>query len=277
MLVPDFAIASWKKLKFRKINNNMLANNSEILLLFASAVAGGALNSVTGGGSFVSFPALVLAGIPTISANATNSAVLFPGVIASITAYKKEIFPVNRNLIGLLLVSAIGGVVGGILLIHSSESVFRQIVPILMLGATLLFAFKTKVNTWVRRFTGNQSSKGYMLGVGCLQFLVAIYGGYFGGGLGILLLAVLSLAGLDDKKAIATGRLFSAVINGISLIPLLLSGKIIFQLAALLAVGAVLGGYYGAVLARSLNARVIRKIVISVGSFMSGYFFLSGV
>lgn len=275
MLVPSFAIASWGKLKSNKINNNMLAN-PEIMLLFSSAVIAGTLNAVTGGGSFISFPALVFVGVPAVTANATNSAALFPGVLASVTAYRREIFPVDRKLMGLLVASAVGGVIGGLLLAKTSEVAFRQIIPCLMLTATLLFSFKARITSWVRQLTSNSSQNSYNFGVIFLQVLVAIYGGFFGGGLGILLLAILSLAGIEDtKKSVATGRLLSATINGISLVPLLLSGLVSLQLATFMAVGAIFGGYFGAILVRHLDPKVVRKIVIFVGSGMTAYFFLA--
>lgn len=248
----------------------------DVLSLFASALAAGALNAITGGGSFVSFPALVLVGVPTISANATNSAALFPGVLASVTAYRRTIFPIKKRLIGLLVGSILGGIVGGLLLINTREATFRQVIPFLMLFATLLFAFKDEVNRRVHSIMTNRLTVGYSLFLGCLVSLVAIYGGFFGGGLGILLLAILTLAGIEDTKdAVAAGRLLSAAINGVSLIPLLLSQLVQPHLALLMALGAILGGYFGAMLVHYLPTRVIRQFVILVGSTVTFYFFLS--
>ncbi|AFY77077.1 MAG: sulfite exporter TauE/SafE family protein [Hydrococcus sp. C42_A2020_068] len=248
----------------------------DVLYLFASALAAGALNAITGGGSFVSFPVLVFVGAPTISANATNSAALFPGVLASVTAYRRTIFPIKKRLIVLLVSSVFGGIVGGLLLIHTRETTFRQVIPFLMLFATLLFAFKDEVTRRVRSITTNRITISYSLGIVVLVSLVAIYGGFFGGGLGILLLATLTLAGIEDTKdAVAAGRLLSAAINGISLIPLLLSGLVQPQLALLMALGAILGGYFGAMLVRYLPTRVIRQFVILVGATVTCYFFLN--
>jgi uncharacterized protein len=246
----------------------------DAILLYASAVAAGALNSVTGGGSFLSFPTLVMVGLPTVSAIATNSVALFPGVIASVAAYRRTIIPIGKHFTGLLAGSVLGGIVGGWLLINTGEITIRHIIPFLMLFATFLFAFKDEVNRKIRSLTTGRITLGYKIGVICLVALVAIYGGFFGGGLGILLLAALTLAGIEKtKEAIAAGRLLSAAINGIALIPLFASGLVQPQLAALMASGAILGGYFGALLVHFLPTKFVRRFVIAIGAAVTGYFF----
>jgi uncharacterized membrane protein YfcA len=191
------------------------------LLLFAAAIMAGALNAIAGGGSFFSFPALILVGIAPINANATSTVALWPGIIASAIAYRGKFSWQWRELVLVGLVSMIGGVVGALLLLRTSDQLFRQILPYLLLAATLLFTFGKSITNQVAIYLAsrkrdrdtnpaladpasqsqpNQSSLGHGASWWALPLFlaIAIYGGFFGGGLGILLLASLTIIGMEN-------------------------------------------------------------------------------
>ena len=170
----------------------------QAVFLFFAALLGGALNSVAGGGSFISFPALVFVGVPEIRANATNTIALWPGLVASMGPYRDVLASKRQSLVLLSVISLVGGVVGAMVLLHTPKATFSALIPFLLLGATLLFAFGPILTRWVRselaaRRKGQAEGQSWVgaAGVGALQLAMAFYGGFFGGGLGILLLALL--------------------------------------------------------------------------------------
>ncbi len=158
-------------------------------LLFIAAILGGTLNSVAGGGSFIGFPALIFTGVPPINANATNTVALWPGSVASMRAYRKELAEQDRKLLLVLgVTSLVGGVLGAILLLRTPQSTFTLLIPYLLLLATLLFTFSKPITGFLRKYIPykEQSSWPALLVVAFFQIIIAIYGGYFGGGIGIL-------------------------------------------------------------------------------------------
>jgi phosphate transport system substrate-binding protein len=246
-------------------------------LLFGAAVLAGAINSISGGGSFISFPALIFVGVSPIIANATNTTALWPGVIASVKVYQKDIKIDRSTLFMLAAVSLFGGLIGSLILIHTTPALFSKVIPYLLLIGTLLITFNPTLKAWLQKRQNHKSSK-MPLPIGCIlffQFLVSIYGGFFGAGLGILMFAILSLMGLSDMKLILFYRtLLSALINGISIIPLVMAGVVAWNEAVLMAVGALVGGYWAADYARRLSPLFIRRFVIGVGAGLTLYFFL---
>src|SRR5262249_52044346 len=155
-----------------------------------------------GGGSFITFPTLLFIGVPAITANATSTVALWPGGLASAGAFRDTFDTQRRDLITLGLTSAVGGVLGAELLLHTSSTTFLRLVPFLMLGATLLFAFGGRLTAnWLSSSESAKRSHRSLLGIALLQFAIAIYGGYFGGGIGILMLATLSFMGMKDIHA----------------------------------------------------------------------------
>lgn len=241
-------------------------------LLFGSAVAAGAINSVAGGGSFFTFPALVFTGLPSIAANATSTMAVWPGSIASMGAYRDDIRRERRHLPGLLLVSLLGGLLGAFVLLRTPQPVFDRVLPWLMLFATLVFAFGNRVVAWL---TGRRPAGARVNAVSwLLQFAIATYGGYFGGGMGLLMLAMLSLAGLTDIHAMnGIKNLLAVALNGIALLAFIWAGLIAWPQALVMIVGAVLGGYGGAVYAKQVDPRVIRGFVIVFGLALTAWFF----
>jgi uncharacterized membrane protein YfcA len=247
-----------------------------LLLLFVAAVLGGAINSVAGGGTLISFPSLLAFGVPPVLANATNTAALLPGSISSAIAYREELPSQKRLLMTLLPPSVVGGLVGAVALVAAPE-VFGKIVPYLVLFATLLFAGRGLFNRATKQHgNGDQpvSWVGSIWGI-LFQFLVATYGGYFGAGIGILMLASLSIMGMHNiHRMNAVKTVLAAVINGIALIYFIIQGKIVWPLAILMAIGAIIGGYGGARLAKRVNQNYVRGFVIVAGLAVSLWLFL---
>ena len=172
----------------------------EYLLIFTAALLAGGLNGIAGGGSFILFPVLMFVGIPPISANATNSIALLPGTLASAGAYRSEFVKDKRSLIQVCVLGAIGGLIGAVLLLKTPPIVFLRVLPYLLLTATLAFAFSKKLTVWVEQkqeqFAKLKSLRSLIITI--LQLIVAIYGGFFGGGMGILFLASFALMGMTN-------------------------------------------------------------------------------
>lgn len=250
----------------------------ELVVLFVSALLAGAINSVAGGGSFISFPALLLAGVPAISANATNTVALWPGVVASVGAYRRELATQRDGIKLFSAISVSGGLVGALILLQTREAVFEQLIPYLLLVATLVFAFSPQITRLTKRVAGSSSegSRGRRWGVFALYFVIAVYGGFFGAGLGILTLAVLSLLGLDNIHEMnALKTLQAGMVNGIAVVAFALAGVVQWPVALLMAVGAMIGGYGGAALARKVKPIYVRRLVIGISVFLTIYFFVA--
>ena len=249
------------------------------LLLFIAAVLGGTLNAVAGGGSFFTFPALVFTGIGAIISNATSTVALWPGSIASVGAYRRELAEQQRGFLFLLIgTSLIGGVLGAILLLRTSESTFTNLIPYLLLGATLLFTVSPYITARLRLRTIEKTTRISPLTliiIAFVQFIIAIYGGYFGGGIGILMLASLAFMGMDDiNKMNAVKTLLTTAINGAGVVTFVIADKVLWPQALLMVVGAILGGYGGAYYARKIAPKWVRLFVIVTGFVLTIYFFV---
>ena len=239
------------------------------MLVGAAALIGGAINSVAGGGSFLTFPALVLAGVPAIPANATNNTAMWLGVVASARGYREEVRAHRHLLVAAGIVSLVGAVIGAVLLLHTPPKVFVRMIPWLLLFATVVFALSPLVKS------RNDSARPHTPLQLIVQFFIAIYGGYFGAGMGILMLAVLSFSGLPNMNA-ANGlkNVLSIIINGTAIIPFVIAGIIVWQVALVMAIFTMLGGYFGARFFRRVPSSVTRIVVLCIGVGMSAYFFV---
>ncbi len=247
----------------------------EAALLFGAAAMAGALNSVAGGGSFISFPALLYAGVPPIQANATNTVALWPGTVASVTAYRDELRAQRHVLFTLASVSVAGGVLGSEILLHTPERTFMTVLPFLMLGATLLFAFGPRITKRAQTLLGHGDRVSWRVtaGAALLQFVVSIYGGYFGGGIGIVMLAMLGLLGIENIHAMnGLKTLLGALINGVAVAIFIAAQAVYWTHAAVMIGGAVLGGYCGAMGAQRVPQAYVRAFVIVIGSSLTAYF-----
>jgi len=250
--------------------------------LFLAALLAGALNSVAGGGSFISFPALVLAGVPSIEANATNTVSLWPGSLASIAPYRDVLGGRRRQLLFLGAISAIGGVIGAEALLRTPRATFNLLIPFLLLGATLLFALGGPLTRRLRARLASKETYGVgtpawlgFASVALLQLAIAIYGGFFGGGIGILMLAMLALLGMEDIHAMnGLKAILASLINGVAVVLFVAQGKVYWPEALVMILGAIAGGYGGAAVARKLDPRFVRRFVIFVGVAMTAYFFV---
>jgi len=242
-----------------------------LLLLIVAAFAAGAMNSVAGGGSFLTFPSLVFAGIPSVTANATNTVALFPASLAASWAYRHD-FPrlegVGTRII--VAVSVLGGAAGALLLIFTPERTFNAVVPWLLLAATLLFAASKRLMPWLRsRFTVGPVTL-------CLvQFAIAVYGGYFGGAMGIMMLALFGLFGISDIHAAnALKTLLAGLLNAVAVVCFVAAGQVAWAPAAIMLLSSVAGGYLGARVARRMDPNHVRAAIILIGIGMTVAFFL---
>jgi uncharacterized membrane protein YfcA len=250
---------------------------SHSLLLFFAALIAGLLNAVAGGGSFISFPALLFTGMAPIAANATNTAALFPGTVASTVAYRNAFTPDARRLLPLLLITGIiGGFLGARILLDTPQSTFLHLIPWLLLAATLLFLAGPRISAWVRRraVAGKASSPLTIAGF-FLELLISIYIGYFGAGVGILVLSLLAVLGMEDIHAMNGVKvLLVSVVNGVAMITFIIAKTIFWPQALLMIVASLIGGYAGAHYAQKMNQTHVRWIVVAVGLSMSAYFFV---
>jgi hypothetical protein len=245
-----------------------------IFLFFAGAL-GGAINAVAGGGSFVAFPALLFTGVAPVPANATNTLALWVGVTASGGAYRKRLTISKRVMVPLIVTSVVGGLAGAVLLIKTPARTFLQVLPWLLLGATLLFAFGKYLTRWISAGIARESSTAAVAGASFFELIVAIYGGYFGGGVGIMNLAMLAAMGMTDIHEMnALKVVLGGVINGVATFTFIASGAIVWPQAIVMTLGAILGGYSAAHYAQKLPQSWIRAFVIAVGTAMTIYFFV---
>ena len=242
---------------------------TDYLILAAAAFFAGTLNTVAGGGTFLTFPALVYTGVPVVAANATSAVAVFPGYLGGAAGFSAEIAAFDRRrLIKIALLTALGGLAGSLLLLVSSNAAFSLVIPFLLAAATLIFAFVDLLRAWAehKRRTHGEGWLG--------TILVSIYGRYFNGGLGIVLLALFSMWGMRDlnqMNGLKNGLSF--ILSAISVAIFALAGIVAWPQAAVMMVAATAGGYAGAPLARALPRAVVRAIVIAVGAIMSLVFF----
>jgi uncharacterized membrane protein YfcA len=250
-----------------------------ILLFFAAAIAG-TLNAVAGGGSFVSFPALLFTRVPAVAANATNTVALWPGLAASTIAYMKRLSAPMRVLLPLLVTSVVGGWAGALLLLRTPQHTFLHLVPWLLLGGTLLFAFGNKIRAVAGRGAVvddlRQISWQAIAVTSILELLLAVYGGYFGAGIGFVTLGMLAALGMRDILAMGAIRtLLAAAINAAAVVTFIWAGAVLWPQCVVMIAGALAGGWFGAHFAQKADPRTMRYLVIGVGLSMSAYFFLT--
>jgi len=235
----------------------------------AAAFAAGVMNSVAGGGSFLSFPALVFAGVAPISANATNNAAMWVGTIGSARGYREEVAEHRRLLLPVISVSVAGSLIGATLLLLTPQGLFVRLIPWLLLFATVVFAISPRL---IRREYAAPRHAPWQLAV---QFFVAIYGGYFGAGMGILMLAVLAFSGLPSFNAQnAIKNMLSVAINGVALVPFLIARIVDWRFALPMALVALVGGYVGARVFRRVPTPLARALVVAIGVVMTIVFFV---
>ena len=244
-----------------------MTSATSIFLFFAAAIGGG-LNSVAGGGSFVAFPALLFAGVAPIPANATNSVALWPGSAASAIAYRRELSEVRHELVPLGAAALAGGLAGSILLLRTPEQSFVLLIPWLLLCATVLFTLGGALRSRMRKVQAP-------LAVAVVaQLIISIYGGYFGGGMGIMMLAVLSLLGMTDiHRMNGIKTVLATLVNGIAVAAFVVARMVEWGPGVVMIAGGISGGYAGAAIARRVDAKYVRALVLVIAWGMTVYFF----
>jgi uncharacterized membrane protein YfcA len=256
-----------------------------VWLLIASMLAG-ALNAMAGGGSFLSFPAVLGTGMLPIQANATNTVALWPGQFASIAAYWEDLKHNLRLLVPLGTAALIGGLAGGIVLLRTGQSTFLRLVPWLLLVAALLFAVSTPISKWLQRRTVARetarlvsgstlpTSTPSMVPLFLGMVFVCFYIGYFGAGSGFLVMSLLAIFGVEEINQINALKVVTTCLaNGIAVVTFIVEKQVVWQTCLLMMVTAAVGGYFGARYARRVDARVMRGVVVAIGLGMAAYFF----
>lgn len=251
-------------------------NGLEYILIGLAAVAAGAINALAGGGTLITFPMLTAVGLPAVAANVTNTVALCPGYLGATLAQAKDLRGQEHRLRLLVPAAILGGIVGGVLLLNSGERLFRALVPFLILLASALLAFQDPLRAWVFR---RSKSAGTALSNEALSVfpvgVAAIYGGYFGAGLSVIVLAVLGLV-LEDTltRLNALKQAISFSVNTAAAIFFLFSGQVHWPAALVMAVGALVGGALGGRLAGRIQPLTLRRIVVTVGVIVAILYFV---
>ena len=238
---------------------------------FGAAFVAGAINSVAGGGTLVSFPALIWLGLGSVAANATNTVAIWPGTVGSAWAYRREIRSAEARFLAMVVPSLVGGLAGAVLLRYTPGATFDRMVPFLILFATVLFMVQEPIQRLLKTAdAARHRSTGWLVGGMTFQLCVGLYGGYFGAGIGILMLAALSILGLEDLHEMNSLKvIFGGAVNGIAAVYFIWARMVYWPYVLLMAVAAILGGYLGAGIARRMGQRAVRRIVIAIGFGMA--------
>lgn len=238
---------------------------TELILVGVVGLLAGGLNSVAGGGSLLLFPALLAAGLPPLAANVTTTVSVWPGYIGTAAGYHAELRGQRRSVLALAGTALLGGGTGALLLLTTPESLFEAVVPVLVVLASLMLALQTRVTRWVQTVPGVTGGLRSPL-LHAALFLAAVYGGYFGGALGVILLTVLAvfLAG-DLQRLNALRSVLSLLVNTVALAAFALFGPVDWSVVAVAAPACLLGGYAGARVARRLPVGALRGVVVVVG------------
>lgn len=252
---------------------------AQISVLCLAAAMGGAVNSVAGGGTLLTFPSLALAlgtnPLAAVLANGTSTVALFPGSVASIWGYRREVAGMWPLIRPLLVPSVIGAALGTTLVTHRDPKEFATLVPWLILTAATLFLLQPVIS----KLTGigqphEKPSLGSRLGIAVFQFVIAVYGGYFGAGIGILMLSALAFMGISDiHRMNGVKTVLASVINGTSVLFFIKDGKVDWSLAVPMLLASIVGGYLGAAVARRLDKNLVRYGVVTIGLVLSAYYF----
>ena len=252
----------------------------QIVPVLAAAFLAGTINAIAGGGTLVSFPALLGIGLTGQQANVTSTLALWPGSIGGFWGHREDLAGTRAFALRLMPPSLLGGALGAWLMLVTPQKVFDQLVPWLILGATVLLAANDPINKLLKRAGGHERTPGWWMGAMVFQFSVGIYGGYFGAGIGILMLAALSLLGLTDIHQMnGLKNLLALCMNGVAILAFLAAeflrhpGNIQWALAGLMAVAAGLGGLFGSHMAHRVGRRTVRIGVVSIGFALSAWYF----
>lgn len=244
-----------------------------IWLVAASTIAG-VMNAMAGGGSFLSFPAMLGMGVPPVQANATNTVALWPGQLTSLATLRGD---VRRNLLPTIAVTcALGGVAGAEVLLHTRQRTFLHLIPWLILGGTLIFGLSGPLSKWLRHRTEHPHRERHipLLPLALLLFPVCFYIGYFGAGGGFLVMTILALLGMESMHAMNAMKVVAATLSNLcAIITFVVRGAVVWHYCIVSMAFAALGGWIGARFARQMNGEVLRLVVVTTGCVVAGYFF----
>jgi hypothetical protein len=246
----------------------MVFSLSHILIAMAAAFLAGGINSVAGGGTLITFPALFGLGLPAIAANTTSTVAIWPGSLGSMWGFRREIASIPPGMRLLAIPSVLGGVLGAVLLRSTSAAVFERMVPFLILFATLLFTVQAPIQRRLKATAPSSGprSRGWIAGAMLAQFAVGVYGGYFGAGMSIMMLTALAFMGMEDiLKMSALTSFLSFCTNGVASIFFAATHMVVWPYVLGMMIAAIVGGYVAAGLARKIGKVVVRRFVIAVG------------
>lgn len=267
----------------------------EVVVIVVAGFLAGAVNSVAGGGTFFSFPALLAVGVPPVIANASNAVALWPGSLAGAWAFRRELRRFSASLPMLSAIAFVGGIAGGLLLLRTSNARFTALIPWLLLLATLLFAFSGPLSGGIRYLLRRVQEQGrapggrgdaradaprpdaarhFGFGGYLFQGLVSVYGGFFGAGMGILMIASLAIQGFEDLHEInALKNWLSAVIYSVAVVTFVLADAVSWSHTLVMLVAATIGGYLGAAWARRIPALWLRRFIVGFGALLTAWYF----
>jgi len=251
----------------------------QAITLFCAGLIAGALNAVAGGGSFISFPLLLFTGVPPVQANASNTVALWPGLATSVASYSGHLKAPLRLLLPLVATSVLGGLAGALLLVKTPQRTFLHLIPWLLLGATLLFIFGNRLRAMTIKTNSAsavQDISWQAIAMACLlQLAVGTYGGYFGAGIGFVMLGMMTLLGMHEIHVMNALRiLLAAVINAVAVVTFIASGAVFWGQCLVMMAGALSGGWFGAQYAQKADPRKVRWFIIALGLGLSAYFFV---
>lgn len=248
----------------------------DVILLFSAGLIGGVLNSIAGGGSFITFPALVFVGVPPLLANATNTFSSCAGYLSGAYAFRHELIKHKRELIFIVLTSVFGGAFGAFLLLQTSEILFVKTIPWLLLFATILLIFGSKINSLLKHYADKNKYAFQFKSVFLFLMLLAVcvYGGFFNAGFGIIILSYLTLSGHTNINVMNGIKLVvSSSVSLIAIFLFVLHGSIVWFEGSLVLVGTMLGGYFSAHISMKVPQHYIRTFVILMSCIITSYFF----
>lgn len=249
----------------------------EVAVVAVAAFLAGAVNSVAGGGTFFSFPALLAVGVPPVVANASNAVALWPGSLAGAWAFRRELRRFAAQLPLLSAIAFVGGLGGGLLLLRTSNDRFSLLIPWLLLLATLLFAFSGPLSNGIRALSSRAREpfpRRFGAGGYLFQAVVSVYGGFFGAGMGILMIASLAIQGFDDLNEInALKNWLATVIYSVAVVTFVLAGAVSWPHTLVMIVTATIGGYAGAAWARRIPAPWLRRFIVGFGVLLTAWYF----
>jgi uncharacterized protein len=242
----------------------------QVVAILTTACVGGAINVIAGGGTLITFPTLLLIGLNPILANATNTVSLWPASASGAYGFRKEIRDVPQSMLFLLIPSVAGGALGALILLRTPSRIFELIVPFLVLAASLLLALQPRITRRVGHDSKSATSVRWWVAAVVGQFLVAIYGGFFGAGIGILMLATLGLFGMTDIHQMnGLKNVLAAGMQGAALVYFVASGAVVWSVVPVMVVGSIIGGMAGASLAHRVGRRATRRAIVLIGLVMS--------